>query len=276
MFTQLLNFKRALLAGMRNKRSHTRHKVGDEFPLKATLTLISDDSAAQRALAARGPVSGRVGDISFDGLSVVLPTSAELARKQLVTVRLSIESYSLEIPGSVVHFRVSDTHTTCGLKFKFADYKTQKAYHQLVEAVNIGASFAPSTRTSPGRTPPGFVRRTWRSAHRTVLTDWRKADSSAPERFEFVIGKHRLDGDAAQVALVVRSSAKGGTAPVPEVVIAELRQLLCWVVPNLSPDLPADLRALMTRVAGNNPPSLVNVESPSRWQAPKPKTLTVR
>lgn len=270
MFTQLFDFKRAFLARIGNKRSHPRHAVGDGFPLQAVLALADDKDPGPRPDASRDPLGGHVGNISLNGLSVVLPTSASLAAKQPLTVCLTIDHHSLEIPGLVVHFRVYDTHAVCGVEFELRDAKIQKTYYQLVEAVNLGASFVPVAGRA--RTPPGTVRRSWRSAHKTVLTEWRATGNPAPERFELTLGKHTLAGQADRLGLVIQPRKKGAP-PVPAAMVSELRQLFRWVVPNLSKQVPADLRALMTRVAANNPPSLADTAPVARWQAPKAKPL---
>jgi hypothetical protein len=274
IFTRILDFKRDLLARLRNKRSHPRHRVGANFPLKAVITLSGDDSPVPPGGRARGcDWSGRVGDISNNGLNVMLPLAASAARGEATTLRLTLENHVLEIPATVAHFRVYNTHALCGLRLAFADYKTQKAYHQLVEAVSLGASFAPA---GPGRASPGFVRRSWRSKNKALLIDWREADSRALDHFELTLGDHSVQGRRNRLGLEVQHRAETGKAVAP-VVEGEVRQLFRWVVGNLPKSVPADLREFMTRIASSPPApppprtaaAPVVPTDPSSWLPPK-------
>lgn len=274
IFTRILDFKRDLLARLRNKRSNPRHRVGANFPLKAVINLSGDDSPAPKDGRARGcDWSGRVGDISNSGLNIMLPPAATAARGEATILRLTLENHLLEIPATVAHFRVYNTHSLCGLRLAFADFKTQKAYHQLVEAVSLGASFAPA---GPGRSSPGFVRRSWRSKNKALLTDWREADGRALDHFEFTLGDHSVQGRRSRLGLEVQHRAEAGKSVAP-VVEGEVRQLFRWVVGNLPKSVPADLREFMTRIASSPPAppppraraAPVVPTDPSSWQPPK-------
>lgn len=274
IFTRILDFKRDLLARLRNKRSHPRHRVGAGFPLKAVITLSGSDSPARKEAAARGcDWSGPVGDISNNGLNIMLPPAATAMRGEATTLRLTLENHLLEIPATVAHFRVYNTHALCGLRLAFADFKTQKAYLQLVEAVSLGASFAPA---GPGRSSPGFVRRSWRSKNKALLTDWREADGRALDHFELTLGDHSVQGRRSRLGLEVLHRMESGKSVAP-VVEGEVRQLFRWVVGNLPKSVPADLREFMTRIASSTPAPpppraaaapIVPTE-PSSWQPPK-------
>lgn len=286
IFTRILDFKRDFLARLRNKRSHPRHRVGAGFPLKASLNLVGDESFNAKRTPLRGTGlnwSGRVGDISANGLNLILPPATATARGEPSVLKLTLENYVLEIPCTVAHFRVYSSHSLCGVRLAFADFKTQKAYLQLVEAVSMGASFAPA---GPGRTQPGFVRRSWRSANKALLTDWRDAGSRALDHFELTLGEHSVQGQSSRPGLEVHPRGDNAKSVSPAVE-GEVRQLFRWVVGNLPKNVPADLREFMTRI-GSNPPSAspaawgapgstrpstapTGSVPPSAWQAPKPK-----
>ncbi len=287
MFARILDFNRDFLSRLRNKRSKPRHRVGAGFPLKASLNLSGDEALVRKGKAVRGggrDWAGRVGDISNHGLNIVLPPAATTARGEPTTLLLTLENHELVIPCTVAHFRVYDTHALCGLRLQFDDFKTEKAYQQLVEAVSMGASFAPA---GPGRSQPGFVHRCWRSANKSVLTDWREANTRALDHFELTFGEHLVQGQNSRPGLEVLSRSKTAKS-VPPAVEGEVRQLFRWVVGNLPKNVPADLREFMTRVASNPPTTAaatwrapvtaraftsttVSV-SPSSWQPPKAKT----
>ncbi len=283
LFTRILDFKRDFLARLRNKRSHARHRVGSGFPLKASLNLSGDEALVRRGAAVRGrgcDWGGRVGDISNNGLNIILPPAAITARGEPTTLRLSLENHELVIPCRVAHFRVYHSHALCGLRLEFDDAKTEKAYHQLVAVVSLGASFASA---GPGRSQPGFVRRSWRSANKALLTDWRETGSRALDHFELTFGEHSVQGQSTRPGLEVHLRADGAKS-VPPAVEGEIRQLFRWVVGNLPKSMPADLRELMSRVASNPPvpagrapvtsrafTSTTISAPPSTWQPPKAK-----
>jgi hypothetical protein len=277
IFTRILDFQRDLLARLRNKRSHPRHRVGANFPLKAVISLSGDDSPVAKGGPAGGrgcDWSGRVGDISNNGLNIMLPPAAAAARGESTTLRLTLENHVLEIPATVAHFRVYNSHSLCGLRLTFADFKTQKAYLQLVEAVSLGASFAPA---GPGRSLPGLVRRSWRSKNKALLSDWREADSRALDHFELTLGDHSVQGRRSRLGLDVQNRAQAGKSVAPAVE-GEVRQLFRWVVGNLPKSVPADLREFMTRIASSAPtPPQARTSAkppastpPSQWAPPRP------
>ncbi len=260
LFTRILHFNRDFLARLRNKRSDPRHRVGASFPLKALVNLCGDEALVRKGTVVRGQGcdwAGRVGDVSRKGLNVYLPPAATTLRGEASTLRLTLENHQLVIPCTVAHFRVYASHALCGLRLQFDDLKTEQAYQQLVEAVSLGASFAPA---GPGRSQPGFIRRTWRSANQTLLTDWREADTRALDHFELTLGEHSVSGQNLRPGLEVRPRSDPAKS-VPPAVEGEVRQLFRWVVGNMPKSVPADLREFMTRFAGSPP-------APGSWRSP--------
>ena len=263
IFTRLLDFRRDFLARLRDKRSHPRHPVGAEFPLKAALSLVGSEQPGPDRTPVRGrglSWSGQVENISANGLSIFLSPAAATVRGEPTLLQLTLEDQEVVIPCTVAHFRVHGRHALCGVRLEFDDFKVQKSYHQLVEAVRIGASFAPA---GPGRTQPGFALRSWRSAGRTLLTEWREPASRALARFELILGEHAVHGRSFPPGLEVQPRT-GGANTVPPDLADEVLRLYRWVVGNLPKNVPADLREFMSRVGRNPPPP------PDRgaWQAP--------
>lgn len=286
-FSRILDFKRDFLARLRNKRSHPRHRVGAEFPLKASLGLVGSDKFNPDQAPVRGNGlnwSGRVGDISVNGLNILLSPAAATARGEPTCLRLTLEDLELVIPCTIAHFRVVSSRALCGVRLEFDEFQTQKAYHQVVEAVKLGASFSSA---GPGRSQAGFIRRSWRSTGRTLLTEWRKPESRALVRFELTLGEHTVKGRSFPPALeVLPRNGKANT--VSSELQDEVFRLFRWVVGNLPKNVPADLREFMARIGGNPPAppapawqapvsaqaftSTVIQVPPSVWRAPRPVT----
>lgn len=254
-FTSILDFKKTFLSRLRDKRSQPRYNVGATFPLKATLILTGDNRPAKKgSTSAASGLSwgGRVGNISCNGLSVHLPPAALTSRGEETTVHLTIEKHEVEIACVIAHFRVFSTHSVCGVKLNFDDYNVQKAYHQLVEAVRVGTSFAPS---QPPKASGAQVSQQWRSVNRAYLTEWRNATTHKIERFELAVGEHRLAGQTSPRGVNITPRSAGSRAPVPVSTATEVRDFIRWVAANLPKQVPADLRDLIGSLTGADQPA---------------------
>jgi hypothetical protein len=261
LFTRILDFKQAFLSRLRDKRSSPRFNVGAAFPLKATLILSGDSAPPKKGAAASAGLSwgGRVGNISSNGLSVILPPAALTSRGEETSVRLAVDEHEIEISCLVAHFRVYNSYSVCGVKLKFDDFKLQKAFHQIVEAVRVGTAFEPAPAA---RNTGGLLRQQWRSVNRAVLTEWRNATTRKIERFELTIGEHRLAGQVSPPGILVEARSSNTKAPVSAAVAGEVRDFFRWVSNNLPKVVPADLRDLVGRLAG------AEQLSHSGWAAP--------
>lgn len=148
--------------------------------------------------------------------------------------------------------------------------------------MKLGSSFEP---TGPGRKQAGFVSRSWHSAQKTLLTEWRDAGTNALDHFELSFGEHKVLGWKARLGLEVQHR-KGGEKSVAPKVQDEVRQMYRWMAGNLPKNVPADLRELMSRSSGTPfaapapaakpAPGLPRASTsagvttpPSAWQAPK-------
>jgi hypothetical protein len=255
-FSSILDFKKTFLTRLRDKRSQPRYNVGAAFPLKATLILTGDSRPAKKG-STSSPASGlswggRVGNISSNGLSVHLPPAALTTRGEATTVLLTVEKHEIEIACVVAHFRVFSTHSVCGVQLKFDDYNVQKAYHQLVEAVRVGTSFAPA---QPAKASGAQVSQQWRSVNRATLAEWRNATTHKIERFELAVGEHRLTGQTSPRGVNITPRSAGSRAPIPVSTATEVRDFIRWVAANLPKQVPADLRDTIGNLTGADQPA---------------------
>lgn len=276
-FTRILKFPHALLARLRDQRKQPRHRVGADFPLLATVRLSGDDGAPSPS-ASRGPGStwsGRVSDISANGLSVRLPVATATARNETSTVRITLEGRELAIPCTVAHFRVHPAYALCGLRLDFDEFAAQKSFLQIVEAVSLGGAFAPVGGDRAPRIALGLARRQWRSLKHAKLTEWRETGTRKLDRFELLLEEHCIEGRMTEPGLKISPEANR-TKSAPPTVEAELGQFFLWVVANMPASVPADLKEFMRRTAtatvaapkrGTRPP--IVAPPPSEWAAPK-------
>ncbi len=287
IFTRILDIKRAVLARLRDKRRQPRHRVGAGFPLKASLNLIGSTAPELGQEPARGnglDWSGVVGDISGNGLSILLSPAATTGRGETTILRLVLENHEIVIPCTVAHFRVYNSHAYCGVELEFDDFKAQKDYLQLVEAVKLGSSFVPAGAAHAEGT---LVTKSWRSVGPALLTEWRDANTRTLDRFELNLGDHTVQGWKCRLGLEVHPS-KHQTKSVSADTEGEVSQLFRWVVGNLPKHIPSDLRKLMSCSGGSPLPppgpaavatakmaavassSTVIKVPASVWRAPKP------
>ena len=253
-FTRILNFPRAVLARLRDQRQQARFRVGADFPLTATVDISGNGNLPPDAAGSRGPDGdweGRVSDVSAQGLSVRLLKSAANPRLKATLVRITVDGRELAIPCTVAHFRVLSTHARYGLRLEFDDFTVQKAWHQIVEAVSLGASFALVGENRRPRVSLGLARRQWRSLNQARLTEWRETGSRKLDRFELIMEGHSVAGRVDEPGVVIRTVSGGKVAPVVE---TEMRRLVHWVTANMPAIVPFDLRVVMRRAAIPIPP----------------------
>jgi len=244
-FTRILDFKKTFLSKLRDKRSNVRFPVGTAFPLKASLLLAGDGSAGKKSATSGLSWSGPLGNISANGLSIFLSPAAQTVRGEVTTVHLNLGEQKIEIPCVVAHFRIYGSYAVCGLELKFKDFNVQKSYHQIVEAVSVGSSFASTAKTTKSESE---VSQQWRSLKRSMLTEWRHPATRKVERFELAIGDHRLTCTSTPPTLKVAWRTTDAKDPVPHAVAKEVRDYFYWVTANMPKCVPADLRDLIVRL----------------------------
>lgn len=256
LFSSILDFKKAFLSRLREKRSNPRFNVGATFPLKATLQLCGEARPTRKGDAETKPAglswSGKIGNISANGLSVLLPPAAQTVRGEETVIRLMIDKHELEVPCVIAHYRVFGAYSVCGVKLNFSDYNVQKGYHQLLEAVRIGTSFEPSR---PSKLASGLLTQQWRSVNRATLTESRNPDTRKIERFELAVGEHRLAGQFSPRAISITPRSTASRAPIPASTAVEVRDFIRWVSANLPKAVPADLRDVIGNLTAPSQPA---------------------
>ncbi len=256
LFTRILDFKKAFLSRLRDKRSSPRYNVGAAFPLKASLLLTGDVRPAKKGAAPARSAglswSGRIGNISTNGLNVLLPPAAHTARGEETTVRLTIEGHEIEIPCVIAHFRVLSTHSVCGVKLNFTDYAVQKDFHQLLEAVRVGTSFEVARPPQPSG---HLISQQWRSLNRSLLTEWRQVDTRKIQKFELAVGEHRFSGQTSPRGVSITPRSTASRAPIPSSTAVEVRDFMRWVAGNFPKGVPADLRDMVGNLTAADQPA---------------------
>ena len=102
LFKRILNFTQNSVAAS-NKRNSERYTVGEKFPFKASVTLLRHDEFGV-------PVPnddvgqdwvGTLNNLSATGASIQLHSAALGSRGQSCCMKLRLDDYLLEIPGTI-------------------------------------------------------------------------------------------------------------------------------------------------------------------------------
>lgn len=257
-FNRILKFKPGAFGKLSDKRKSPRYAVGPNFPLRAAITLGGADTRGKPTQSTGRDWAGRLANLSRSGASIELHPAALTTAGEKSILKLSLGNVKLEIPCRVVHFRVYSNYATCGVELTHDGGTVEKAYLQLLEAVAIGASFAPAAAAAFKRAPSGMVVEQFRSEDKAQLYAWREATSKKIESFEMTMGEYCVRGDAKSPQLEVyarktppsgKTALSDSTYTLSAGVSEEVVQLFRWVIPNVSKAVPSDLRMFIHRFA---------------------------
>jgi hypothetical protein len=252
-FKKILKFDKEAVA-LNDKRGAARYTVGHPFPFKSIVTLIGHDGEGKPILNdTRGQDwSGRLVNLSATGASMQMHSAAIAIRGEPCMFKLSLDTYLLEIPGTVAHFRCYPQYVLCGVSFNFTDLEIKKAYLQVLEPVSIGATMAASAAKIK-QEHPELHREVFENDKDCVLNVWRQGEGGAIQSFDFRMGEFGVRWGAGMTELEtypVTEEKKKGTAPVfarrlTEQQQEEVRWLFCLAVPNLPKSIPGDVRKFL-------------------------------
>lgn len=247
LFKRIFNFEPIAVKQM-ELRLNTRYTPGAGFPLEAALVLADGKEWPAKVL-----------DISGNGLGLEVAPAAPLVEKSAVKVRLRFGRHEQLLGAKLVQVRPNRKGSYCGIGLKFADFLAQKTYLQLLQPVAIGQSLEPVAAELVIQNEPRFTKKVFRGDEQSVLTVWVEKDSATPlHSFEFQMHDYfcHVDGKSGVLEAYERAatdSHKGKLSnPVFDIsgsLHAEIRQLFRWILPNLSPRVPDDIRAFLRRFA---------------------------
>lgn len=249
-FRRIFNFKKSQVAQVAEKRRNIRYTPGAAFPLQAYLSLDHHDWQPAKGL-----------NLSGNGLGLLLPDhEAKAAAGQDAAVKLVLGGSELVLAGRVAHLEPHIHGLYCGLDLEFADFPAQKAYLQLLEPVAIGQSLQAVPAERVVQNEPQFIKQVFRGEGDCVLTVWLTTTPGTPlHSFEFQMHDCfcRADVQSGVLEAYQREKADSHKGKLSNPVFDlsgglrdEIRQLFRWIVPNLSPTVPDDVRAYLQRFAG--------------------------
>ncbi len=247
LFRRIFNFEKAQVARMTEQRLNQRYTPGAAFPLQAVLQFAGHNWPT------------RVLNISGNGIGLLLADrETRAAIDQDGRVLLTLGDHRLELDGRIAHAAPHDRGFYCGVGLKFGDFLRQKAYLQLLQPVVIGQSLKPVPAGAVMQNEPQFLKQVFHSDTDAMLTVWLDKSPAPFHSFEFQMHDYFCRADMRSGVLETyrreaTDSHKGKlTNPVFDTsggLNEEIRRIFRWILPNLSPELPDDVRAFLQRFA---------------------------
>ncbi len=249
-FQRILNFKTAE-ATPAERRGKQRFAPNAKFPLKAVLNLAGRDDTGAILQNSRGggwDWSGRLVNFSDHGARMQLPASVSAVKGDACHLKLSLEGYDLDIPSRISNIREQRDSVMYGLTLNITDEKTQLAYRQLIELVALGSTLKPLTK-GPIPDDSGYLVEQFAGDTRSRLSVWREYAGRSLTAFEFLLKDCRVRGAAGRGLEYLTGSEPAEARRAPSAQTAEIHRLFHWVVPNIAPAVPTDVREFLQSYA---------------------------
>jgi hypothetical protein len=244
-FKKILN-SRSESTSAKEKRLASRFPVGSEFPVKAQVCLIGRDAIGRlvsKKMEDGRYWAGKLINVSSGGAQLSIPASALTGRGDPSSLRLSVGEDSLELPCEVAHFKPGGTGAHVGVNINFKDETSRKAYLQLIEPVAMGSSLAPVAASKVKQDVPGLSKQQYSGDNNCTLSVWRRIESAALYGFEIIMQEYVVRWSEGQNEMDIQRA--GGGKALTDAQRVEVQWLFCLTVPNVSEDVPQDVREFL-------------------------------
>ncbi len=228
------------------RRSTQRYVPAPDFPLTAVLSFIGRDENGELLSASRQGWhwKGHLMDISLSGARMCLGAGVHAKVGDACDLWLSVGDFKLSVPCHIVHLRPGEEGLVCGLKHDIDGGIAWAAYRQLIEVIALGYTLRPQDKPAkPDQA--GYLVEKYISARPARLTLWRKAESKAMSAFEFLMKGsivRAVAGGSPEYFSYVNTAV---VRPASSSRAREIHRLFGWVVPNLAPVVPDDVRTFL-------------------------------
>jgi hypothetical protein len=233
------------------RRGEQRHAISPDFPLRAVLSFIGrDESGAPMSESRQGwNWKGRLIDLSEDGARLQLGPAVKVRAGEPCDLLLAVQDYELMLPCRVTNLTEHPDGIIVGLNHVIEDAAVLNGYRQLVEVVALGSTLRLQAK---GAQPDvsGYLVETYASLRGSRLTVWRHPADRSVGAFELVLQDNLVRAAAGRTVEFMSDIDGSGSRPASAEKCLEIGRLFRWVVPNLPPEIPADLRAFLQQHAG--------------------------
>ena len=241
-FKRILDVKKT--AAPSERRVAARYAVLPGFPLKTVLNIVGRDELGQ-PLTGRGGEgtdwTGRLINLSSTGARVQMPHTVLAQRGDACRLKLDMQGYVLVVPGTIAHVAERRDSLVFGLALDLEASLTAAAYGQLVELVALGSTLKLVKPLQPDAS--GYLVEQYEGEPSSRLVIWRQMVGREVAAFEFQMKDCVVRGLAGREGLecftgTSTTGVKAATGAKGE----EILRLYQWVVLNLAPAVPADVR----------------------------------
>ncbi len=228
------------------RRSRQRLTINPKFPLKAVLNFVGRDD--QGEFLSNNPIGwdwkGRLVNFSELGARMQLGPKVNVKQGETCELKLSLDTFHLAIPCRTSNIRAEPEGVFIGLKLALTDEASATAYRQLLDTVALGVTLKPEfkkTKTDES----GYLTEQYASPHLSRLTIWRHHPEKTVAAFELVLRDCLVRAaDEHSIEYLAGASAKEAQR-TSGVRLWEIQRLFQWVVPNLAPAVPTDVKLFL-------------------------------
>lgn len=234
-----------------DRRGGSRFAVQAGFPVKAILNIAGRDELGQ-PLADKNKQgldwTGRLIDLSSSGARIQVPRTVLAERGDSCRLKIDVQGYELVVPGKIAHVAERRDSLLFGLALDLEASQTQAAFRQLVELVALGSTLKQSKPLQPDAS--GYMVEEFTGEPSSRLVIWRRMVGREVAAFEFVLKDCVVRGLADREGLECFAGADAATARRASGAKGEeIQRLYQWVVLNLAPAVPADVRDFLQQHA---------------------------
>jgi hypothetical protein len=251
----MLFFKRILdvkkLSTPAERRGGARYAVKPGFPIKTVLNIFGRDEHGLLLQSSDGEGwdwAGRLLDISFSGARMQLPRTVSAVRGDTCRLKIRVQGLELAVPAKLAHIADRRDCLVFGLALNTPGSDTAPAFHQLVELIAFGATLRQVRPLQADDS--GYLVEEYAGELGSRLVIWRRLAGHEVAGFEFRLKDCAVRGLAGRNALECYAGTDPAAArPASGAKGAEIRRLYQWVVLNLTPAVPADVRDFLQQHA---------------------------
>lgn len=228
------------------RRSDRRHAINPDFPLQSVLSFIGRDETGAQLSSQRGGWNwkGRLVDFSELGARMRLAPSVLAASGDFCDLKLRLEGFALVVPCRITNMRVQQEGVFFGLKHEITDESTHRAYRQLLEIVALGAALKPEFK-KPRPDDSGYLLERYASDLPSRLSVWRHQTGQAVTAFEFLLKDCLVRAAEGHRMEYLAGADAAASRPASPTKATEIHRLFHWVVSNIAPTVPADVRKFL-------------------------------
>jgi hypothetical protein len=234
------------------RRGGERYAITSRFPMKTTFNTVGRDEIGNLLKNGEGrDWSGVLINLSISGARMQVPSTVHAHKGDACKLKFDLEGYVLVVPGEIAHITHRHDSFLYGMKIHLTDDENSQAYRQLIDLVALGAMLKPAKPTQPDE-ESGYLVEQYLGEESCRLDVWRAHAGRSVVAFDFRLRTYRVRGlsDRANLEYFFESDEAGTAVPAPAAQAAEIQRLFHWVVPNIGPTVPEDVRNFLQKFAG--------------------------